>query len=239
MTAPKVEAALRAPAGSNPCKLTECQGKPRCPPCALMDRADAHLAGKEPPKPQAPAVAVPAEVQGDEDIKDASPAVLKALVRFWRKRCEVLATPQPPAQPQAHADLREALRNTLLIAETLDKRPRPLCRDCADNDGVCPTTGMPCDTRAVFAAARAALSAPPPAQGDALREALQEAECALSLMVSYGHCEGDREVGRDAAQVRAVDALPRIAAALSSPSPAASAEGKKSGAPSVRSRDEG
>lgn len=25
------------------------------------------------------------------------------------------------------------------------KRPRPLCRDCADEDGVCPTTGEACD----------------------------------------------------------------------------------------------
>jgi hypothetical protein len=48
----------------------------------------------------------------------------------------------------------------------------------------------------------------------ALRAALQEAECALSLMVSYGHCDGDRDAGRDAAQVRAVAALPLIAAAL-------------------------
>jgi hypothetical protein len=125
--------------------------------------------------PQAPAVAVP---HGWQLVpKNATNDMLRPFVTVqdmghaeaWASwQAALAAAPQPPAQPQAHADLREALRNTLLIAETLDKRPRPLCRDCADNDGVCPTTGMPCDTRAVFAAARAALSAPPPAQaGDA------------------------------------------------------------------------
>jgi hypothetical protein len=27
-------------------------------------------------------------------------------------------------------------------------KPRPLCRDCADNDGTCPDDGLPCDPKA-------------------------------------------------------------------------------------------
>jgi hypothetical protein len=46
------------------------------------------------------------------------------------------------------------------------------------------------------------------------REALQEAECALDLMQSYGHCDGDRAYGRDVAQVRAVAAALQVKAAL-------------------------
>lgn len=52
---------------------------------------------------------------------------------------------------------------------------------------------------------------------DALDEAnaaLREAECALSLMQSYGHCQGDREYGPDAAQIRAMGALKLVSAAL-------------------------
>jgi hypothetical protein len=116
-------------------------------------------------------------------------------------------------------------------------------KPCPWTGGMCTRRGCEhryaCDAETNAERSRAMRDEPPTqpqAQGDALREALQEAECALSLMVSYGHCEGDREVGRDAAQVRAVDALPRIAAALSSPPPAQAAE---AGAPSVRSRDEG
>lgn len=33
------------------------------------------------------------------------------------------------------------------------------CRDCADNDGVCPTTGLPCDTKQASEAAQHCLSA--------------------------------------------------------------------------------
>ncbi len=46
-------------------------------------------------------------------------------------------------------------------------------------------------------------------------EALREAECALSLMHSYGHCEADSYTGaRDVAQVRAGDALDKVSAAI-------------------------
>jgi hypothetical protein len=48
-----------------------------------------------------------------------------------------------------------------------------------------------------------------------LVEALQEAECALSLMHSYGHCAPDSYTGaRDAAQVRAGHALERVSALI-------------------------
>lgn len=48
-----------------------------------------------------------------------------------------------------------------------------------------------------------------------LLEALREAECALSLMHSYGHCSADSYTGvRDVAQVRAGNALETVSAAI-------------------------
>ena len=46
-----------------------------------------------------------------------------------------------------------------------------------------------------------------------LLAALREAECALSLMQTYGHCNGD-EVGRDVAQCRALATLNAVGAAI-------------------------
>ncbi len=48
-----------------------------------------------------------------------------------------------------------------------------------------------------------------------LLDALREAECALSLMHSYGHCGRDSYTGaRDVAQVRAGEALANASAAI-------------------------
>lgn len=47
------------------------------------------------------------------------------------------------------------LRRLIECAEILDKRPRPMCRDCADENGTCPNGGLECDMRKLFADAKA------------------------------------------------------------------------------------
>lgn len=64
---------------------------------------------------------------------------------------------------RAANDQRDAaLRVAIDALEILDRRPRPLCRDCADENGTCPTSGLPCDMGKCIADARAAT--PQPAQ---------------------------------------------------------------------------
>jgi hypothetical protein len=53
----------------------------------------------------------------------------------------------------------QALRTIIAVARILDQRPRPKCRDCADENGTCPGTGLPCDLSAAFKAADDALAA--------------------------------------------------------------------------------
>jgi len=48
------------------------------------------------------------------------------------------------AAPQGDA-VEEAVRAMKHQVIQAAYRPRPMCRDCADNDGVCPTTGEKCD----------------------------------------------------------------------------------------------
>ena len=63
-----------------------------------------------------------------------------------------------------------ALVRAVDCLEILNKRPRPMCRDCADHDGICPSGGMDCDMRTLIAKARTALAAHPtncPQAGDA------------------------------------------------------------------------
>lgn len=47
------------------------------------------------------------------------------------------------------------LRRVIECAETLNERPRPMCRDCADENGTCPNSGLECDMRKLFADAKA------------------------------------------------------------------------------------
>ena len=68
-----------------------------------------------------------------------------------------------------------ALTRAVECLEILNKRPRPMCRDCADHDGVCPSDGLDCNMSALFKAAREALgwvvslaAAPQPPQAEAL-----------------------------------------------------------------------
>ena len=68
-----------------------------------------------------------------------------------------------------------ALRIAVDALEILNRRPRPMCRDCADENGTCPGSGLPCDMVAVIRDARAALAgAAQGAEPSALRGALEE-----------------------------------------------------------------
>jgi hypothetical protein len=243
MTAPKVEA--QQAAGSNPCKLTECQGKPRCVTCALMDRADAYLAAKEPPKPQVPAVAALADAIDaldatlDENVPYERTPVYEAMAAV-KQAYRALATPQPPAQPQAHADLREAL--AWIEKEAVDLRvcglPNKEAKARNALEAVRAAAGTLVEQRAElmrtwfvlkdFGAhpgrtddklsdcVRAALSAPPPAQAAEPWSAEEAVELAHRAGFS-GTCwtVGPEEL---------VHMLNMVAC----PPPAASAEGKKS-----------
>ncbi len=79
--------------------------------------------------------------------------------------------------------LTEAERQTLLglltCALVLDKRPRPACRDCADEAGRCPSTGLACDMRKLFVDSRAVIerltASPPPPESEELAKLLEEA----------------------------------------------------------------
>jgi hypothetical protein len=51
---------------------------------------------------------------------------------------------------------REAIVGAAIEAAKAERKPGPFCRDCADNDGLCPHGGRPCDpderiTRAILA----------------------------------------------------------------------------------------
>lgn len=58
------------------------------------------------------------------------------------------------------ADANTVLSRAIDCLEILDKRPRPMCRDCADECGVCPNGGLECDMRKLIADARAAIAPP-------------------------------------------------------------------------------
>jgi hypothetical protein len=142
--------------------------------------------------------------------------------------CElVYATPQPPAQPQAHADVREAL---LLAREYVEGASE------ASYDGT-NGTGIRAEAKRRLTIIDAALSAPPPAQAAEAPEGwkLVPMEPTEEMIRAAMDCQ-DADPG-DSDETYFYHSFK--AAIAASPSPAASAEGKKSGAPSVRSRDEG
>jgi hypothetical protein len=64
-----------------------------------------------------------------------------------------------PLAARAPAVNDARLSRAIDCLQILAARPRPLCRDCADADGVCPTTGLDCDLPRLMADARAALAA--------------------------------------------------------------------------------
>ena len=51
-----------------------------------------------------------------------------------------------------------ALKTAIDSLEILDRRPRPMCRDCPDENGTCPGSGLPCDMRTTIKDARSALA---------------------------------------------------------------------------------
>jgi len=55
----------------------------------------------------------------------------------------------------AQGSIDTALIRVIECAEILNKRPRPMCRDCADEDGICPSSGLNCDMAQLFKEARA------------------------------------------------------------------------------------
>ncbi len=70
--------------------------------------------------------------------------------------------------------------------EILNRRPRPVCRDCADENGTCPGSGLPCDMLAVIRNARFALAAPTAAVGASAHKsstALAQACDLLSMSI--------------------------------------------------------
>ncbi len=78
----------------------------------------------------------------------------------------ILAAPSTE-QPTATAGDRSTLSRAIDCLEILNKRPRPMCRDCADEDGTCQHGGLACDMRGLIAESRACIAQAAPA-GDAV-----------------------------------------------------------------------
>ena len=89
------------------------------------------------------------------------------------------------AQPEQQlAGWRRVVERLIANVEILDQRPRPICRDCADCNGVC-DSGLDCDIRALVEEARAMLAAPiaqtaPQPDQSGLVEALKKHRIALT-----------------------------------------------------------
>lgn len=94
---------------------------------------------------------------GQLHIFDMYTSVEKPAIAEARKYIGKLSA--PAAEVAARPDLAKqyALFRVIECAEILNMRPRPMCRDCADEDGTCPNSGLECDMRKLFADARAVL----------------------------------------------------------------------------------
>lgn len=55
---------------------------------------------------------------------------------------------------------RELLTRAINCLEILDKRPRPMCRDCADCEGICCNDGLDCNMRKLIADCRSIIAQP-------------------------------------------------------------------------------
>jgi hypothetical protein len=77
-----------------------------------------------------------------------------AMMCHLRDVKEALARQAAPEAPAATREEIYTLRRLIECAETLDARPRPMCRDCADENGTCPNSGLECDMRKLFADAK-------------------------------------------------------------------------------------
>jgi hypothetical protein len=246
-TTPKVEAALRAPAP---------ELDPEAPPWLLSADVAMRIGNEhrvrvgavqaiakavhaaDPDTAQAPAVAVPVAMAWH--YWDGKPCTLTwagedearmedLQFRWTLIKRPLYATPQPPAQPQAQGDaLREALLE-LLIAR-------------ADHKALANLTGQQYDEAvekwvardsAAAIKARAALSAPPPAQAAEAPEGFNRATALalLSAASKSGHA-GAIKLAAQLAGAAPCDSCGYVnfhCRCAASPS----------GAPSVRSRDEG
>lgn len=84
-------------------------------------------------------------------IREAATAdVTEKQARLLIGAAEEIERAQQAAAPGALAELG-ALRRLIECAEILNKRPRPMCRDCGDEDGTCPNSGLECDMRTLLA----------------------------------------------------------------------------------------
>jgi hypothetical protein len=193
--------------------------------CCYLGDAD------EEATPQAPAVAVLADAINaldaslDENVPYERTPVYEAMAAV-KQAYLALATPQPPTQPQAQGDApREAPVRTSVACALVNLRLAEELARSFDEHGML-HHGIETAIWSLEHAESllAALSAPPPAQA---AEAVAWWKPGTNLVV-HNDLKADTNNGHEFS-----------VALYASPSPAASAEGKKSSAPSVRSRDEG
>ncbi|MRW88804.1 hypothetical protein GJ699_02260 [Duganella sp. FT80W] len=113
------------------------------------------------------------------------------------------------AQPALSEERRHLLHTVIDCCEILNKRPRPMCRDCADEDGTCPHGGLQCDMDKLFADARAILATSQSAPVAFVPGGVQALADVTGQSVRYG----DQEVMPNApADSALVDAGPRYIA---------------------------
>ena len=77
----------------------------------------------------------------------------------YQVQIDNLAAPAS-ALPAREMEAWQPIATAIDALEILNRRPRPMCRDCADENGTCPSSGLPCDMSAVIRNARNALAAP-------------------------------------------------------------------------------
>lgn len=85
---------------------------------------------------------------------ELTPAQYRASLENYARQALAQAAPAVP----------EGWKHTITRAaeclDILNGRPRPMCRDCADENGICPNGGLDCDMRKLIAHVRAIAAAP-------------------------------------------------------------------------------
>jgi hypothetical protein len=98
------------------------------------------------------------------DLTDKQIMALWAQCSMPSEENDFITGPLPFARALLAQPLQQeggkVLSRAIDCLEILNKRPRPMCRDCADEDGVCPHDKLDCDMRKLISDARAALSQP-------------------------------------------------------------------------------
>jgi hypothetical protein len=77
---------------------------------------------------------------------------LDQAIKDLRAALASMAAPEAPAVTKAEI---HTLRRLIECAGKLDERPRPMCRDCGDENGTCPNSGLECDMRKLLSNAKA------------------------------------------------------------------------------------